>query len=63
MDQYPSMTYSDPKREQEFGECNILIDPPEPNVQFDSELQPKSEKLFERQGQALYLNQVTPHTK
>lgn len=42
MNQYLSNTYSDPKREQDLGQCDILIDPPEPSTQFDlSELQLK----------------------
>lgn len=42
MNQYLSNTYSDPKREQDLGQCDILIDPPEPDTQFDlSELQLK----------------------
>ena len=40
IDQHLKQTYSDPAREQELGECNTLIEPPEPDVQFDmSELQ------------------------
>lgn len=30
IDQHLTQTYSDPEREQELGECSILIDPPEP---------------------------------
>ena len=42
INQHLKQTFSDPAREQELGECNILIDPPEPEVQFDmSELQLK----------------------
>ncbi|XP_060938981.1 uncharacterized protein LOC133018922 [Limanda limanda] len=42
IDQHLKQTYSDPVREQELGECNNLIEPPEPEVQFDmSELQLK----------------------
>ncbi|XP_062283087.1 uncharacterized protein LOC133987658 [Scomber scombrus] len=40
IDQHLKQTYSDPAREQELGECNTLIEPPEPDMQFDmSELQ------------------------
>ncbi|KAL7869384.1 hypothetical protein AOLI_G00133720 [Acnodon oligacanthus] len=40
--QHLAQMYSDPGRELELGECNILLDPPEPEVQFNlSELQLK----------------------
>ncbi|KAL7836371.1 hypothetical protein AOLI_G00276550 [Acnodon oligacanthus] len=42
IDQHLAKTYNDPGRELELVECNILIDPPEPEVQFDlTELQLK----------------------
>ncbi|KAL7868065.1 hypothetical protein SRHO_G00094490 [Serrasalmus rhombeus] len=43
--QHLTQMYSDPRRVLELGECNILIDPPEPEVQFDlTELQLKEVK-------------------
>lgn len=40
VDQYLSQKFSDPEKDQELGECHILINPPEPEVQMDmSELQ------------------------
>lgn len=42
LDHHIEQTYSNSEREKELGECNILIDPPDPEVQFDmSELQLK----------------------
>ncbi|KAL7886007.1 hypothetical protein AOLI_G00063020 [Acnodon oligacanthus] len=35
IDQHLTQTYSDPGRELKLGECNIFIDPREPEVQFD----------------------------
>ncbi|XP_061093280.1 uncharacterized protein LOC133125737 [Conger conger] len=53
IDQYLTRTYSDPEREQELGECDILIDPPEPEVQFDkSELQLKEVREVVRKARA-----------
>lgn len=53
MDQYLSKTYSDPKREEELGMCDILIDPPGPETQFDlSELQLKEVREVIRKARA-----------
>ncbi|XP_063056078.1 uncharacterized protein LOC134450153 [Engraulis encrasicolus] len=35
IDQHLAQMFSDPRREEALGECDILIDPPEPEVQFD----------------------------
>jgi len=35
IDLHQKKQYSNPKREQVLGECNILIDPSEPEVQFN----------------------------
>ena len=53
IDQHLKQTYSDPAREQELGECNNLIEPPEPEVQFDmSELQLKEVREVVRKARA-----------
>ena len=53
IDQHLKQTYSDHAREQELGECNIRIDPPEPEVQFDmSELQLKEVREVVRKARA-----------
>ena len=53
INQHLKQTFSDPAREQELGECNILIDPPEPEVQFDmSELQLKEVREVVRKARA-----------
>ncbi|XP_061925310.1 uncharacterized protein LOC133664585 [Entelurus aequoreus] len=53
IDQHLKQTYSDPAREQELGECNNLIDPPEPELQFDmSELQLKEVREVVRRARA-----------
>ncbi|XP_028310814.1 uncharacterized protein LOC114468234 [Gouania willdenowi] len=53
IDQHLKQMYSDPAREQELGECNILIDPPEPEVQYDtSELQLKEVRDVVRNARA-----------
>jgi hypothetical protein len=36
IDQHLHSTYSDPLREEELGQCNILVDPPPPTKEFDS---------------------------
>ena len=52
-DQHLKQTYIDPAREQELGECNILIDLPEPEVQFDmSELQLKEVREVVRKARS-----------
>ena len=52
-DQRLKQTYSDPATEQDLGECNILINPPEPEVQFDmSELQLKEVREVVRKARA-----------
>ncbi|KAF7643275.1 hypothetical protein LDENG_00242430 [Lucifuga dentata] len=35
LDQHLKHTYSDPERELELGKCNILVEPPDPDVHFD----------------------------
>ncbi|XP_061896514.1 uncharacterized protein LOC133645675 [Entelurus aequoreus] len=53
IDQHLKQTYSDPAREQELGECNNPIDPPEPGLQFDmSELQLKEVREVVRRARA-----------
>lgn len=64
LDHHLEQTYSNSEREKELGECNILIDPPDPEVQFDmSELQLKEvREVSAKQGLALLQDQVALRT-
>ena len=66
IDQHLKQLYSDPAREQEFGESNNLIELPEPDVQFVGAAVDGSQgigRLSAKQGQALLQDRVALHTK